>query len=270
MNRGARVRLPVRIDLLGSWSDQLAWDEPAAVVNVAVGWDGQYPLTLDERGKLYSVVSGIGTGLGISSILAAGRFLQQRPDGDYVGAVLAWEQQQGTQGGWQDQIGGIDPGCKLIETPDHRTFTVARRDDHPLLRHLVLFDTGTRRESKRLGDRVRKYLGSPKSGFCQALRRNVAEARAMFRTNDAEAAAEACISGWARLCEWVPEMSIAVPYLGETWGHKLVGAGGGGFGIYFARSPELRPAVITALAARGLWARVPEVLPGIEIGAGVQ
>lgn len=259
------IRLPVRVDFAGSWSDQADdWPHPAAVLNAAVGWDGKYPLTLDDEGELHSEVQGIGTGLGISSILAAGKFLRRHRTGDYVQAVLDWERRQGTKGGWQDQIGGCVPGLKLITTADHETFDIQRRDDHPILNHLVLFDTGIRRQSKRLGDRVRELMRDPDSGFCQALRRNVAEAPRLFRTDCVQDFAEGSLAAFSRLAEWVPEMSVETPNSPYAWGSRLVGAGGGGFGIYFCRAPELRPRLLVDLVGRGLWARVPELLPGVQ------
>ena len=136
-----KILLPVRANLLGGWTDQLLWERPAAVINFAMGWHGGfenlYPL-LTTRKKIDSKIEGIGTGLGISSILAAAKFLLDCPDGDYVGHTLDWEWKNGTKGGWQDQIGAIQPGFKLISTSDRKNFTIQNRDDHPILERIVL------------------------------------------------------------------------------------------------------------------------------------
>jgi galactokinase/mevalonate kinase-like predicted kinase len=262
------MRLPVRIDFLGGWSDQECWQGPAAVLNAAVGWDGGYPLTLDDEGRLHSEVTGIGTGLGISSILAAGRFLQANPEGDYVRAVLDWERAQGTCGGWQDQIGGITPGCKLIHRERFGEFTETHLWPEPSFwPHLVLFDTGIRRPSKSIGDRVRSLIGQEGHPFNASLHLNLATAKVLFAMGKELAADAICaefIDGWRRLVAYVPEMACPVPSPPHTLGHKLCGAGGGGFGLYFVETPEARAEVVSYLRERGHWAAIPELRDGVQ------
>lgn len=264
------VRLPIRIDLLGGWSDQLAWDGPAAVLNGAFGWEGRYPIMLHADGRVESSIPGIGTGLGISQALAAARLLQQDPRADYIAHAVEAERLT-TQGGWQDAIGAVEPGFKLITTENGRDFRVERRDDHPILRHLVLFDTGIRRDSGAIGRRVRELIRTS-NFFRGVLRWNVEAARTAF-CGDAYTAARLALIGWGRLCSCVPEMRAECVEqalrnsirLFPIWGYKLLGAGGGGYGVMFARHPEDRGQVICQLEAAGLWACIPELLPGVQI-----
>lgn len=270
------LKLPVRVDLIGGWSDQAFFRRPAAVLNAAVGWDGQYPLSLTGDG-VTSLVEGVGTGLGISSILDAGRAIQEDPlsvdgrpyqraaisyEGTYIQTVLRHERKAGTCGGWQDQIGGIEPGFKLIETDDQRVFHISRNDAHPLFQHLVLFDTGTRRNSGVIGHKVRALLRS-RGHFRDSLSEIVRIAQAVFASSDPRWCIDQCLAAWRILVGYVPEMQgPPVPMNGACVGYKLVGAGGGGYGLMFVREPEDREAACRFLEERGLWARVPELLEG--------
>ena len=257
------VRLPVRLDFIGGWSDQVEWTETAAVINAAIGWDGVYPLTLDGD-RLHSEINGVGTGLGVSSILAAGRFLAANPGGDYVSAGLAWEQAQGTRGGWQDQIGGITPGMKLINRGDDVPKVKPWREPEPSIwPHLVLFDTGTRRLSKGIGEQVRAKLRD--RGLRVAIRRNVATAWQLYDHCPApEEFAGECLAGWRRLVEQVPDIEVPLPVSPLLWGAKLLGAGGGGYGVAFVKDPATVPEVCAWFRSHRMWAVAPELLPGAQ------
>jgi len=248
------MKLPVRIDLIGGWSDQPLWKHRAAVVNAAVGWDGQYPITIKD-GKVTSLVEGIGTGLGISSIIQAGLILDKNRNADYVADVLDWEEKQGTRGGWQDQIGGIEPGLKLLTSNDHKKIEI-HSIEHPITDYLVLFDTGLRRPAKTIGDKVRELFGTRK--FDSVLKRNVADASRVTEMTGEEFA-QVCIEGWERLNRLV-DMDMPCPNLGM--GHKLCGAGGGGYGVYFVE-PLDREEVIMGLTQLGIWAKIPNILKGV-------
>ncbi len=265
-----RAKVPVRVNLLGGWSDQPQWPFSAAVVNAAVGWqkspgDDPYPIRIDEEG-IHSKIEGIGTGLGASSIIMAAKYLIEKGGKavlrEYVDYVLTWEREEGTQGGWQDQIGGIEPGFKLIETEDHVHFRITTRDSHPVWNHLVLFDTKIRRPSRIVGDKVRALFRNPK--FQRALKENVKEAREYFYCDDPQEFALACLRGWQRLVKFVPQMEIPLPAIRGVWGSMLVGAGAGGWGIFFVKNPEDRTRVIAELQSYGLPAYLPVLLGGIE------
>lgn len=254
--------LPVRIDFIGGWSDQLEWSYPSAVMNAAIGWNDSYPLCI--RGdRIESCIEGIGTGLGISSILSAGKFLSARKDKDesYIKAVLDWEESTGTKGGWQDQIGGIEGGMKLITTNNHRDFVIQRRDNHPLLNNIILFDTNIRRHSKLIGDRMRKCL--TEKPFIKSLCKIVSTTEKCFlmETDDC---ALACIDAWKTLNSFVDMEVDCVPQTELMWGYKLAGAGGGGYGIAFIKNSECREEVCSLFNKSGLWATIPVLLGGAK------
>ncbi|MFA5927114.1 MAG: hypothetical protein WCT32_02510 [Patescibacteria group bacterium] len=269
------LKSPVRINLGGGWTDQTDWTGTKAVVNAAVGWiDGDdpdpFPLRMN-RGSFHSKVTGIGTGLGISSIYAAIDFLHKHPksDNDYIQYVLDWERRNGTKGGWQDQIGAITPGLKLIQTLDHVDFTITNRDNHPVFDHLVLFDSGVRRPSKEIGDRVRDLFETSEA-FRHALEQNAQDTISSF-WSDATTAAEVYIAGWKRLVNFVPEMAPAqlgytsiLDQLAGSRGWMHVGAGGGGWGIVFTTNPENRLSVIDQLSKHQIKAFEPVLLQGIQ------
>lgn len=259
------IDLPVRIDFLGGWSDQSDWKYEAAVINASIGWekndDSLYPIRITEKG-VKTKIQGIGTGLGISSIIEAGKFLLRNPNGDYIQPTLKYEQEVGIKGGWQDQIGGIEPGFKLITTHDHKNFNIEKLIRPDILNHLILFDTGVRRSSKVIGDKIRELMNGDNSKFIKTLKKNVATAKHIFG-EDAKKFALSCIEGWEKLNEFVP-MDIKVHETKLVWGHKLCGAGGGGYGIYFVKYPEDRKILIDKLKSIGLWATIPVVLEGIK------
>jgi len=270
---------PVRANLLGGWTDQLLWDKAAAVVNFAFGWhddkcyQGAYPLMLDKLGRFYSTIHGRGTGLGISSIRAAMFYMQAFPDKPkgYVRFVLEYEKAiLGTEGGWQDQIGGMEPGFKLITSPEdatsrHNVFDIAQRDDHPILERMVVFDTGIRRESGAIGNRVR-FLMSRDEPFRAHLQEIAKMAKECFY-GSADEMISACLHSWAIFTRFVPEMSagVAIPKTELIIGHILLGAGGGGYGLAFTESKADRQEIVQLFNDKGLWATIPVLLPGVSL-----
>lgn len=88
------------------------------------GGDGRTVFDIIGGGlELYTAVRGIpkGSGLGTSSILAGallsalyGLFGVAIDDNTLWNKILMMEQYMGTGGGWQDQVGGMTPGIKLI------------------------------------------------------------------------------------------------------------------------------------------------------------
>ena len=273
---------PVRVNLLGGWTDQLLWDESAAVINCAVGWHSNkcfkeiYPLRLDRLARFSSAITGRGTGLGISSIYAAMHYVQAFPERqeDYIRFVLEYEKAVlGTEGGWQDQIGGINPGFKLIVTPGddakrHRKFTITRRDDHPIIERMVLFDTKVRRNAGLVGDQVRDLLQHDQS--FRAHLREVARLAQKHFSGSAEDMIQTCQHSWDTFVSFVPEMTIPkpMPKTELIVGQMLVGAGGGGFGLAFAKDKENRQEVVDLFKKAGFWATIPVLLPGVLLVDG--
>ena len=280
--RVKNILLPARINLLGGWSDQLLWEDPvgAAVVNVPFGWeddqcfDGCYPMMVTRKG-FYSVITGQGTGLGVSSIKAAAEFLLDDPYGDFVGHALQWEWDEGTRGGWQDQL-ILLPHLKLANTLDHQNFDI-RCFKHPVLEHLVVFDSGIRRSARLLGDQVRAlFLDDTKKArsFRDFIRELVGVTRGAI-TLEAQEFIEACLWSWGKFVEFVPDMDrlidpdteqeVKIPTSPLIAGHMMLGAGGGGFGLCFAKDPDCRSQIIQTFDKVGLWAKTPVYLPGAKL-----
>jgi hypothetical protein len=280
------LKSPVRISLAGQWSDQACWQGPAAVVNAAVGWGTEdnpgiwgwwryhpYPLWWDERG-FHSIVPGVGTGLGISGIRHAMGYIYDEwnaacPNcpfklsnsyggGGYIPAAAARD----GGGGWQDPIGAIEPGFKLIATEDHAHFRIQTRDNHPIFERIVLFDTKTRRNSAEIGDRMRGLLSQPSGKFRDGMEVLVEKAAEMFRCDSAERSIETCLAQWRILCGYVAGMEgPKTPLPRGAVGSMLVGAGGGGWGVMFTEAGE-RENVVEALRRAGYPAYVPVLLGG--------
>lgn len=267
------VHCPIRIDLAGGWADQAQWRGPAAVLHGAFGWEhagggpqGHYPLTVRAGGNVRSCLTGVGTGLGVSSILrAADALLQGQDFREAEDAALQWEDEQGTRGGWQDAVGALRPGFKLTTCVYGERPVSQSLDSHPLVSHLVLFDTKQRREAKALGDLVRAQMGMPR--FQAWMQTAVAGASRIARTLDPEPGALQCIDLWRNLCAMFPAMQAKhpLPESPNAWGSKLVGAGGGGYGVAFAKSPEQRHLVCLHYHSLGVWAAAPILLPGVDL-----
>lgn len=116
-----------------------------------------------------------GSGLGTSSILAAACVKAlyaftgtDCTEQDIYGRVLAMEQMMSTGGGWQDQVGGVARGIKLITSEpgwvqEIRVEPVRMKEEAwaELNRRLILIYTGQRRLARNLlRDVVGKYIGN--------------------------------------------------------------------------------------------------------------
>ena len=215
-----------------------------------------------------------GSGLGTSSIMGAvlmsivgrmvGRPLAAR---ELFHAVLKLEQELTTGGGWQDQIGGVVEGVKMIEAdkglvPDPRIHFVPADLLDPAANggRTLLYYTGLRRLAKNiLHEVVGRYLDRDR-GAMETLRRLhafpplMAEAMAM---RDADRFGELIDVAWQLNVDIDPDHTTPViEGLRETvrphvLGSKLLGAGGGGFLLMVCRSPE------DAAAVRGMLERRP-------------
>lgn len=272
-NLRAIVYCPVRANLLGGWTDQEMWPEIAAVSNVAIGWPGtyrgQYPLMMDRRGVLHSKVKGHGSGLGISSIMLALREIHARPEmlkEDLTSVILKVleEERAISQGGWQDQVGGIVPGLKLTVTSDHKRFHIQSKAFHPALEHMVLFDTGRRRPSAHIGDRIRELIDTGDKTFAQHMRRIAFEAMRTYFDERPEEMIGSALESWRKFVGFVPQMEIPIelPRISKrlVHGSYLTGAGGGGFGVTWVTNPGYREEVVKAYTEHGIWATVPMVI----------
>lgn len=116
-----------------------------------------------------------GSGLGTSSILAGACmkglfefFGEKKCENDLYQAVLSMEQLMSTGGGWQDQVGGLTSGVKLITTKPGinqaikvEKLEIAEKTMQELKERFVLIYTGQRRLARNL---LRDVIGNYLSG----------------------------------------------------------------------------------------------------------
>lgn len=205
----------------------------------------------------------MGSGLGTSSILAAttlgamARMMAAEVNSQVLSEqVMRLEQTMTTGGGWQDQAGGIFPGAKLLTTgpgPQQRlrvqpvSWTPQREAEFESL--LVLYYTGVRRVAR---DLLRQVVG-------RYLARETACVQVLhsIKTLATEMAYAMQEGDWDHLGalldrHWelnqvldpnttnAPINALLEAVRPFIRGAKLAGAGGGGFLILLARSPEAK------------------------------
>jgi len=222
-----------------------------------------------------------GSGLGTSSIMGAalmavvhrmtGRAVAPRELFHYV---LQLEQELTTGGGWQDQVGGVLPGVKMIRTepglvPDPRIHYVTadvldprgnlwegrgyagpgagRASERETGGQTLLYYTGLRRLAKNI---LRTVVGNYLDRDAAALD-TLRELHA-YPPKMSEAMAAKDIRRFGELIDlaWklnkridpdstTPVIEGILGRIGKhIWGAKLLGAGGGGFLLIVARSPR--------------------------------
>lgn len=168
--------------------------------------------------------------------------------------VLLLEQMLTTGGGWQDQVGGLTGGIKLITTepglPQRIQVTplaLAGDTEAELAERLVLVFTGQQRLAKNL---LRGVMGRWMSRdpemvwILQEIGRLAIEMKASLERGDVQAFGEMLAQHWALNKRMDPGCSnpfidslfdVMTPFI---HGGKLAGAGGGGFAIVMAKSHE--------------------------------
>ena len=200
-----------------------------------------------------------GSGLGTSSILACAilavlsQSFQLGWDAQELSRrTLALEQLHGSGGGWQDQIGALIAGTKLIKTDPgvdqaftYRPFSSAILDREIESGRLMLFNTGmTRTAFSVLGSivqgmfvndaRVKSTLGR--------ISRNADFMADALDSNDFESFGLCLNNSWELKCELDsgtdPQMirDIIASIKNLQLGSSLLGAGGGGFLLIAAKS----------------------------------
>jgi fucokinase len=203
----------------------------------------------------------MGSGLGTSSILAAtmlrgiSEMLGASPDDQELSdQVMRLEQLMTTGGGWQDQAGGIFPGAKLLLSGpglqqrvrvEPLACTEARISEFQNL--MVLYYTGIRRIARNLLQQVVGNYLARETGTVQVLH--------SIKTLAVEMAYAIQEGEWDRLGQlldrhWAlnqimdpnttnaPINALLDDVRPFIRGVKLAGAGGGGFLLLLARSPE--------------------------------
>lgn len=214
-----------------------------------------------------------GSGLGTSSILAA-TVLGTLSDLCGLGwdrhtlfqRTLALEQMLTTGGGWQDQGGGLFRGIKLIETPPglDQSPTLRWVPDHLLETAIasettLLYYTGVTRMAKNiLAEIVRGiFLNSPRHlELIAAIAANAGAAFDALQRGDTGRLAAAVRASW-RLNQALdsgtnpPEVQAILSRI-DDWleAAKLLGAGGGGFLLMFAKDAEAARRIRQELTSR--------------------
>ena len=198
-----------------------------------------------------------GSGLGTSSILAAtllGTLSElcglNWNQNDLFRRTLTLEQLLTTGGGWQDQVGGILPGLKLIETeaglaqtPTVRWLPEEFRGDERVL----LYYTGiTRVAADILREIVRKMFLNARDTLelLETLAHHASATADALQRHDWAGFAGAIATSWElnqRLDAGTnpPSVQAILDQVGDYLaGAKLLGAGGGGFMLFVAKDAE--------------------------------
>jgi fucokinase len=203
----------------------------------------------------------MGSGLGTSSILAAclvralselaGEGMENQTLSD---RVMRLEQLMTTGGGWQDQAGGIFPGAKLLVSGPGlrqrvRVQPLAWSEElqRDFERHAVLYYTGIRRVARDLLRQVvGRYLARETACLqvLHSIKTLALEMAYAMQEGDWQHLGELLDRHWKLNQILDPNTTNAPinalldavrPYV---YGAKLAGAGGGGFLVLIARSPE--------------------------------
>lgn len=205
-----------------------------------------------------------GSGLGTSSILGAalvealGEALCRKYDWRKISFLtLELEKEMHTGGGWQDQVGGLLPGAKLIvsrpgEEQKLRVKTLPKEDTEALESFLeeraLLYFTGQKRMARNVLRGVIKFYNENPEGIAHAiidrLKRDAANAYEAIKARD-WAGLSAAINGY-----WLskkaldpgstnPQIESIIARIAPwTSAVTLCGAGGGGFMLIIAESAD--------------------------------
>ncbi len=202
-----------------------------------------------------------GSGLGTSSNLAAtvlgtlSEFCGLNWDKhDVAYRTLILEQMLTSGGGWQDQYGGIFPGVKLLETgpgilqkPSIKWLSDQLFSNRETGEMMLLYYTGVTRVARDILSEIVKGMFLNSSRHLAIFSEMQEHARETFETilrNDYEGVAARVAHSWElnqRLDEGtnprvIQEITGKVDDL--LLGYKLLGAGGGGYLLMFAKSAE--------------------------------
>ncbi len=219
-----------------------------------------------------------GSGLGTSSILGAtvlaviARALGQQLEGRQLfGAVLRLEQMLTTGGGWQDQVGGVLPGTKLVATrpglqPDPAAYYLPADLVCPRLNDgtTLLYYTGiTRVAQDILQQVVGRYLDRERGALrtLGRMQRLACEMRDVLSLKMAREFGNMVGRSWILNKQLdpgstTPEVEAILDTIRpDILGAKLLGAGGGGFLFIICTSRETAQAVRSKLSGNPVNAR---------------
>jgi len=261
--------------------------DPFALHKAALVLKGIVPLDLDPATPVPDLLRAFGgglrlctqtsiprgSGLGTSSIMAGavltclGRLVgQDTTPAELFDEVLCLEQMLTTGGGWQDQVGGLVGGIKLVSTqpglPQQIHVEPVRLSPETkveLASRLLLVYTGRQRLAKNL---LRAVMGrwmarDPEMVWIQnEIARLAVAMRHALEMGDVAGLGELLAEHWVINQRMDPGCTnsfigglfeVMRPYI---HGGKLAGAGGGGFAIVVARDIQAVQDLSSTLAAR--------------------
>jgi galactokinase/mevalonate kinase-like predicted kinase len=202
-----------------------------------------------------------GSGLGTSSNLAAtvlgtlSNFCRLNWDKhDVAYRTLILEQMLTTGGGWQDQYGGIFEGVKLLETepgilqkPGIKWLPNQLFSNRETSEMMLLYYTGVTRVARDILGEIVKGMFLNSSVHLEIFNEMKAHAKETFESilvNDYQGLAAKVATSWdlnQGLDEGTnpPEIQQMINKIDDyLLGYKLLGAGGGGYLLMFAKSAE--------------------------------
>lgn len=213
-----------------------------------------------------------GSGLGTSSILGATVLAAlSRLAGEVAPRELlttrtsTLEQLMRTGGGWQDQLGGIVPGFKILRTrpgfdqsPDVEPIAIPPSARAELDSRLILYYTGLQRLAADILQKVvGRYLArDPESlRIVRALKDDAERMRAELLAGDIDAFARTLLDYWTLKRSFdpgstTPQIEALFDQVRhELAGYELPGAGGGGFLLLIAKDAQAAARVRDTLGA---------------------
>jgi len=246
------------MDEIRDHSDPRDW---CALVKSALAVTG---FDLAKGGLSVSICADLpkGSGMGTSSILGAATIaaldrVAGRPFDEHrvASLTLALEREMCTGGGWQDQLGGLIPGVKILRSRKGE-------DQRPAAEHLgpdaqewlgrlfaergLLYFTGQKRMARNILRKVLSFYAANPHGIAKiivnALKENAERGFEAVKAMDADRFADAVNSYWTdkklldpgSTNERVDEILEKVAK--RTAAATLAGAGGGGFMFLLAKS----------------------------------
>jgi D-glycero-alpha-D-manno-heptose-7-phosphate kinase len=276
-HRRVRVRIPVRVDFAGGWTDvpHFSAREGGAVVNAAINHyvEGS---AVNDHGRThleYETSIPRGSGLGASAALDVawlaltdGLMERERSAVELAEAAYRLEKLLGVEGGKQDQyasaIGGFnhlafgaEEDAAGVETLRLDPTIVAALEER-----LVLCYTGSAHHSGDLHERVWARLLDGDARIVAALKKiaeTVPATKEALQSGDLDALAELLTLNREAARQLHPD--VVTPYMDYLFrvasaagasGSKACGAGGGGCALFLCASGR-REAVEGALAAAG-------------------
>ena len=198
-----------------------------------------------------------GSGLGTSSILAStvlgtlSDFCELKWDKYTICArTLVLEQMLTTGGGWQDQFGGVFGGVKLLESrPGIIQQPVVRWAPDDILRDtsaasVLLYYTGITRVAKNILAEIVKGMflnGKKYLSILEEMNHHAIKTYEAFQFGDLEKVARAAGISWGLNQQLdsgtnTPEIQAIINKIDDyATSYKLLGAGGGGYMLIFAK-----------------------------------